>query len=172
MSFKLVFFSSNNPEGYSSKPHFIPESMLEDACAELCERFAAKTLIKDVTEGLIDLPGMVLADRTYEEFDLGRFRLSIPTSDILHYFKELKDGELREINGKSYYKIHGWIHCIMITTEMRDMILAQIESNLEAIDRKMHEEQKEFDRRINEINKNDVKIITAPRSMPKDKKLN
>jgi hypothetical protein len=147
MSFVLVFFQSLGPEGYSCKPHFVPTSLQPDISNELVTRFSRSNLngensftAKPTTEGLVDLPGMVRVDRTYEEFDLGGFKLSIPTTDIDFYYSELTKLPERQVNGKPYYKIHGWIHCVVLTPEHRTIILNQIERDRNAINAKIDAE--------------------------------
>lgn len=172
MSFKLVFFGATKPEGYGSKPHFIPTEMFDDATEELVKRFDATIdSVKDVTSATIDLPGMIMADRSYVDFDLGGFTLSIPTTDIDFYYKELQ-GKVRAVNGKQYYKLHGWIHCIMVTPKQRDAMLQKIEAERNAISDKAKAEDEEFDRRIASINAGGVKVLTPPRAAPIDKKMN
>lgn len=140
MSFILVFYNSIGAEGYGCKPHFVPESLQPDISDELVNRFSRSNLrgedsftVKTTTEGLVDLPGMVRMDRTYEEFDLGGFKLSIPTTDIDFYYSELTRLPERSVNGKPYYKIHGWIHCVVLTPEHRTIILSQIERDRDRI---------------------------------------
>jgi len=152
------------------KHHFCPLSLLSGLLDDAYARGHEVGQTEDTMHGHIDQPGMIMTDRTYQNILLGEFNLEIPTEDFEHFYERLKSSSLRTFsNGKEYYKLHGWLHCVVFTPEFRLSALKQMEEILPAVLIEAEKEHEEFTRRISAINKGGVRVMTrkVPESMPK-----
>jgi hypothetical protein len=113
------------------------------------------TLQKSVNEGALDRPGMCFADRKWVDVPVeDGFRLSFPNSDAEYFYDELRNLEARTFpNGEVYYKLHGWIHCVVLNLEQRMAVLRYLEANMEAIRKVAAEENARFDEAMGQISK-------------------
>lgn len=149
------------------KGHFVPVSLVPDIIADMQsrtdEREGAGELIKlkGVVDGGCDRPGMVMTDRPWETIKIDTFSLEFPTQDFEYFVEKLYSAPERKApSGASYYKIHGWRHCVVLTPEMRDLVLEAMEEMLPEVQDRAAEADKEFSRRLREINKGGVKVIS------------
>jgi hypothetical protein len=146
------------------KPHWVPSALLEDITADARARFHEFLDAEPATEGGVDQPGMIMADRTYQTLEIDGFKLTIPSQDWEYFLRELEYGRRRKFaSGTEYYKIHGWLNCVVFTVDQRDRVLAEMKARLPAIKIVAQKEDQEFLRRIREINSDGVKVVT-----PKD----
>lgn len=152
------------------KGHFCPASLLPGLMQDAGARGHGDGEFKQAHRGVIDLPGMIMSDRTYQTIRVEGFNLDIPTEDFEYFHDELKRARARVFeDGKEYYKIHGWLHCVVFTPDQREFVLERMEELLAVAKVKAEEERNEFTRRIREINRGGTKVITAkaPESIPK-----
>jgi len=152
------------------KVHWCPTSLLSGLMSDAARRNHTFHEATPVKKGFVDLPGMIMTDRTYQEFKLGEFVLSIPTEDMETFLDELEVAKIRKFeDGKEYCKIHGWLHCVVFTPDQRVTMLSEMKARLPAVKIQAKAERAEFSRRIAEINKGGSKVITskAPDSIPR-----
>ncbi len=135
--------------------------------------------MKSVIEGGIDLPGMIMVDRPIEKIKIDTFTLSIPSQDFAEFTRELAFVHKRVFaDGKEYYKIHGWLQCVVFTPEQRDLVLNAMREMLPAVKERAEKADREFSRRMDEINRGGVQVLShrdkysknAPKRVPVPKK--
>lgn len=113
-------------------------------------------------EGLIDLPGMVMTDRSYQTIKLDGFKLFIPTEDFEYFHGKLESSQLRRFrSGDEYHKLHGWNACAMFTGEQRDMIVTAMTQILPEVRETAEAESIEFSRRLSIINRDEVRVVSG-----------
>lgn len=149
------------------KPHFVPKKLVTSLVGDLTtreheEEGAGEVYeVRGVETGGCDRAGMIMVDRPYEKIKIDTFSLEFPSQDFEHFMLRLfKAPERKFQNGDRYYKIHGWLHCVMFTPEQRDLVLKAMEEMLPAVREKADAADKEFSRRMREINKDGVKVIS------------
>lgn len=166
-SWKLVLFNER------VKAHFIPESLYQDIVDELYTRYLQKPFVEyDKDQAIFDIGGMVMVDEEWLSWITPPKDLQI-TMRVTHFqyaYDELLELKEREVNGKKYYKLHGWLHCIVLTPEQRNYLLQEWGKMAESIKEKALLANLEFDKRLAEINKDKEVIISKPRvDIPKGK---
>ena len=143
--------------GDGVKTHFIPEAIANEIVNELKDRFNTECKIYDTRESAwIDMPGMIMVDRTIEKFDLGDGSgFNFPTEDFDIIYERLKSAETRytKDTGTCYYKVHGWIQCVVLTSVQRRVLLKQLDAQSHDLKAKALAQKLEFTRRLNEVNK-------------------
>jgi hypothetical protein len=134
------------------KGHVVPTKLLPLLQEDLRERFGpgeygdklhqAPESQRFVDTWGIDLPGMLLTSRKYHHVSIPGLDLEIPCQDAEYFLEDLQKLEPRKFSdGTVYYKLHGWLQCIVLTEENRQLMIADIEKALPAI-----REQAEADR--------------------------
>lgn len=120
----------------------------------------------------IDMPGMIMADRTYQTIELEDLTLEIPTTDFSIMYEQLKHaGEEFLPGGSSVFKLRGWLCGLVLTLELRNLLLQKMSEVLPAVKIISQKENEEFVRRLDIVNKNSpVKVISARALMVKQKK--
>jgi hypothetical protein len=126
------------------KSHGIPAYLQQTLLDDLSEREEQKGHgdlefeAKDTTTCGIDMPGMVAMNRPWMTFQIDGLSIDIPCEDVLEFIEQLKAAPMRtwtkgttEYVGSSYYKLHGFHKCIVLTPDLRAELLTQLESNLE-----------------------------------------
>lgn len=131
-------------------PHWKGTVIRKDLLPQLLKDYEARghdpkaqpTYQKDTQEIALYCPGMVLADRRWLNISLeDGFVLSFPFEDAEFFLGELKRLEARTFSdGTVYYKLHGWIHCMVLDLQQRLSLIKQMEVNIEHI-RKVAKEQ-------------------------------
>jgi hypothetical protein len=149
------------------KPHFVPKSLVMGLIQDLAgreheEEGAGEVYeIKGINRGGCDRPGMVMVDRPFEKIRIDTFDLELPSQDFEYFANKLfKTHERKLPTGERYYKIHGWMQCVMFTPEQRDMVLKAMEEMLPDVRKRADDADREFSRRLREINKDGVKVIS------------
>jgi hypothetical protein len=149
------------------KAHFVPKQLVMGIVQDLTSREheeegAGEVFeIKGVDAGFVDRPGMIMVDRPVEKIKIDTFHLDIPSQDFQYFGKKLLKAELRQLpDGQKYYKIHGWLHCVVFTPDQRDLVLKTMAEMYPEVESKAEKADKEFSRRMREINKNGVKVVS------------
>lgn len=152
------------------KPHWCPAFMLAGLMEDATRRGQGLGTSEPSPGGIVDQPGMILQNRTYQKFDLGMFVLKIPTEDCEHYREVLEENRVRKFaDGREYYKVHGWIHCVVLAPEHRKIILDQMKRDWDKILATAKSERETFRSAIDKINEGGTKVMSfkAPNSIPK-----
>jgi hypothetical protein len=130
----LVF---TNPAGVGYKPAYIPRELYEGIRdwmqADTPDGFP--TIDKPCDSAFIDMPGMIRADRTICKLTLaGGVTIEIPATDMAELHTDLQAAELdTKITAAPHYVLHGWRHCLALTADMRDELLAKMAEALPGI---------------------------------------
>jgi hypothetical protein len=136
------------------KAHFCPSNLVGDLVADIEGRGGETIEVKQVDQGGADLPGIVLAHRSWEDIDLGGFKLGFPTQDFEHFVAELERSSIRKFSsGKEYHKIHGWMHCVILTPEQRTTVLKAMAEMLPDVRKRAEEEDRLFLEAMERVNK-------------------
>jgi hypothetical protein len=100
------------------KPHYVRRAQLPQLQRDLNRRYGA-TLTKQqvVTTGMIDLPGMICADRQFVTVPLdAHFSLEIPVTNVGAFRRELPELPRRTFaDDTHYYKLHGYTRAVLLT---------------------------------------------------------
>ncbi len=138
-------------------PKRLAHGLLEEGGADI-----ENVEMRPADEGLIDLPGMIMMDRSYQKIKVDTFRLVIPTEDFEHFYDELVVAPLRKFKtGEEYHKLHGWVACVMFTPQQHEALGDVMEEMLPDVRHVAEKEAREFSRRIAQINRDDVKVVAA-----------
>lgn len=143
---------------WGMKAHFVPHELYEDLKTELIQRVDAHDWDeedREIAGGInldlpqesawCDLPGIVRRDRSLWEHKEDPV-FTTPTTDFSYYRNELRDAPLRYFaSGAPYYKIHGWLHCVVFTPAQREALLAAMDTDAEAVRVAAEAEEKEMD---------------------------
>ncbi len=101
---------------YGAKSHAVHENLsqeiIDDLSARDCELESDEPL---VTELAIDQPGMIAADRPWINFNLAGLEITIPCEDVATFVLQCAKYELRGSPGKNYYKVHGFMKCLVLS---------------------------------------------------------
>jgi hypothetical protein len=170
------------------KDHYCPRKLAAALLTDLQARgerdhhdYDDESHIEPCSEGGIDLPGMIMTDRPIEKVKIDTFTLSIPSQDFREFARELAFVHKRVFSdGQEYYKIHGWRMCVVFTPEQRDMVLAEMQRMLPEVEARADAADREFSRRMDEVNKGGVRVLSArdkysknaPKRVPAPKKEN
>jgi len=154
-SWAVVLFA-----GY--KTHFCPSELAGDLIADIEARGGETVEMKETKEGRADLPGIVSTNRVWEDIEIGEFKLGFPSLDFEYFMEELGRTPLRKFgSGKEYYKIHGWLHCVVLTPEQRIAVLAKMAEMLPDVRKHAEKEDKEFLEAMEQINKGKLRVVSC-----------
>jgi hypothetical protein len=150
------------------KGHYCPKKLAAALAADLTNRrdrdhadCEGDAEIAPANEGGIDLPGMCMVDRPIEKIKIDTFTLSIPSQDFGEFARELLYVHKRTFaDGQEYYKIHGWRACVVFTPEQRDLVLKAMDDMAKEVKERADTADKEFSRRMREINKNGPVVVS------------
>ena len=158
-----------------AKNHFVHSSLLEGLRQDLNLRFNNGIYKEDLTERVwYDLPGMILAGRSYEKLQLDGVEFEVASQNFRLLYERLCLMKEREFSdGKKYYKVHGWLHCLVLTPEQRDVLLKYMEEELPRVQKTADTENDEFVSSIKKAVMAGANIITSrvPETLPKTKTL-
>lgn len=167
MSYYLVFYSGD------VKPHFVPAALREHVLAELRRRFP------QVREGHamgqrgevigIDRGGAVFINATQVDVPMAGSQFRIPVRDIEFYYAELLAAEPRFAGGHEFYKLHGNLHCIVLSADQRRLALYAWEQMLGAASAAAVAENIQWQRVAADLaHKPNIVINFEPPSYPQD----
>lgn len=136
-----------------------PETIRE---AYLKKTSSGRSTPEPVTESGIDMPGMIMSDRTYQEVELDGLRISIPTTDFALLREVLVAADVEILsNDVECVKMRGWLEGIVMTPEQRTRLLANMGEVLPAVVVAAGKENREFVRRLSEAQKKSpIQIIS------------
>jgi len=112
---------------------------------------------------MIDLPGMIMEDRAYQFIDLEGLQIEIPVTDFFTFHKMLSASHEEILpGGSSVFKLRGYITGLVLTLELRNLLLQKMGEILPTLKLLAQKENEEFVRRLKNANKNSpVKFISA-----------
>jgi hypothetical protein len=134
-----------------AKIHVVPNFLLADVIADLEARNHPLIKSKLAKSVFIDLPGMISFERPVETIKLDLLNINIPSEDVEYFAFNLKDLKQRVFSSKkTYFKLHGFLICIVLSDEQKELFQASLEqirqqSNLRA-EQHFEETQKRFNK--------------------------
>lgn len=153
------------------KAHVVPEQLAEGIRRDFSERHPDVVAIAGNLQSLPleggetwwDMPGMIWTGRTYRSVEVDGLKLVVPSQDWASAIFELKLREPRTCpTGEKYVKLHHWAaHCVVLTPEQRDALVRAMEAQLGEAEREAEFDDREFARRIDEINRDGVRVVSA-----------
>jgi hypothetical protein len=168
---KLIIWNAHSHEGV--KPHFVPDSLMHTILTDIGRRFHAPVLqTLDRTGELmrIDRGGPMMISAEWVSVDIDNATLEVPVRDIEVYYMDLLQSPLRGEPGAQYYKLHGWLHCVVLTPEQRKTILFAWGTKLQEYHDKAEREQAEYTAKVMELNKHPNIQLSVPKPMKPIKK--
>lgn len=126
------------------KSHAVPVYM-EHAVVEDLQRRTPEEVGSDepltveskyTTSCFIDEPGMVAMDRPTTVFVIDGLSITIPCEDVATMAAKLERAKPRTFEtgglaeGLSYYKLHGFCKCIVLTPDQRYLLLEQLHARV------------------------------------------
>lgn len=143
------------------KFHFCPSELAGDLIADIEARGGPALKLEGVDHGVIDLPGIVLANRSWEDIQIGGFTLGFPSQDFEHFMAELEYSPVRKFtSGREYHKIHGWLHCVVLTPEQRKAVLKVMAEMLPEACKRAEEENRLFLEAMDRVNKDKLRAAS------------
>ena len=145
------------------KFHYCSADVLESLAADAQKRFAGSFIdAEPVSDGaFLERPGMVLANRGYQHLHFDGLDLTIPVLDFTHFQQKLSALEPRLFpDGSQYYKLHSWLHCLVLTPEQRRLCLEAMVAAAPEAEARAEAENKALDAGIQAINRDGLKVIS------------
>lgn len=143
------------------KAHFCPSDMAGDLIADIAVRGGEAMEVRETAEGWIDLPGIVLAKRSWEDIMVGGFKLGFPSQDFEHFMAVLGTApERRFASGREYHKIHGWLQCVVLAPEQRAAVLKAMARILPEARLRAEEENRSFLEAMDRVNEGRVRAVS------------
>ncbi len=140
MTWTLIEFSG-------AKPHLSSAALCSPVIDDLDIRVGGQSRCTQLEPGAvhIDQGGAMLVDRTYQTVTFDGLELRVPTTELAYFLQELRAAQVRETNDIQYYKLHGWLHVVVLTPEQRDACITAWEIQLVATQADAIEEQLRFE---------------------------
>ncbi len=151
MSFSLTFFEDN------MKPHLIPSGLGLMVCQDLWDRYKAvplKTVIKKADELFrIDAGGSMLIDAEWITVRLDDLNFEVPVRDVQRFYTTLMNEKPRTLGkGRTqYFKLHGWIHAVVLTPAQRTTLLKAWGDAMPAYRERAAKENERFQRALSGV---------------------
>jgi len=143
------------------KAHFCPSELVGDLIADIESRGGETMEVKETDKGGADLPGIVAVNRPWEDIAIGGFKLGFPSQDFEHFMGELESSPVRRFaSGREYHKIHGWLHCVVLTPEQRGTVLKTMGEMLPVARERAEEANKEFLKVMDRANEGRLRVVS------------
>ena len=121
--------------------HYIPAALVADIVADLEGRGSSLLCWKRVQTLTLDLPGMVRVTRGWYTVKLGGVSAEFPLNDFGQFLLDLKALKPRVgKSGATFYKLHGFMHAIVLTDKQRTALIAVMEPVAEKVSEMAHAE--------------------------------
>jgi len=144
------------------KWHYCMKRLAYELIEEIGVDEETQVEIQPTTEGLLDNPGMISMDRSYQNIRIDTFKLVIPTEDFEYFHDKLRDAPLRKFrNGDEYHKIHGWMTCAMFTRDQQEMMVQAMGEIMPDVRETAQQEAIEFSRRLAKLRDKGVPIVSG-----------
>lgn len=132
--------------GGDVKAHAAPETLEEAIIYDLQYRFRSPlgVLIDDTKTFTLDPGGMAWTTQKYQEFDIDGLKISVRNHDVGHFYVIMKNLKQRESMGRPYYKVHGWLHCLVLEPKQYEELLAALDAKTDLADELASKEVEEI----------------------------
>lgn len=125
------------------KSHAVPEYLESVLVGDLAARQPpdddpAEVQSHPIVSMGIDMPGMVCTTRPWMTFHIDGLDIEIPCEDVASFLLQLNSLKPREFThekagafkGLSYYKLHGFCKCIVLTPDLKVMLTEALEAGV------------------------------------------
>lgn len=124
------------------KSHAVPEylegALVADLHARHPDEEPAKVESSPINSMGIDQPGMVAMDRPWMTFKIDGLDIEIPCEDVASFIlqldalkpREFVHGNLGAFKGLTYYKLHGFCKCIVLTPDLKVMLTEALQADV------------------------------------------
>jgi len=110
--------------------HMVPKCLLRPLLADLASRGHPDAVYRGFppTDYMdFDLPGVICADRPKEQISLAGLDLRIPCEDVVEMLAKLRTLPERYFaNGRRYYKLKGYLRCVVLTANQRQKLEVEL----------------------------------------------
>jgi len=109
------------------KYHAVPAIFLDAFLAEMVARGSkGETVRKPIRSWGIDRGGMCYSNRPCEDFRLDGLCLGIPSEHVGYFRDRLRELAPRSFGERTYYKLHCYWNCTVLTASQRQRLLAAL----------------------------------------------
>jgi hypothetical protein len=109
---------------HDAKGHYLPAPLIRLVTRDLERRGSRVRCWKRVSALALDLPGFALVNESWQAVYLGRLKVEFPCIDFGDFLQRLAALPPRVgARGQTYYKLHGWLHCIVLTAAHRQALI-------------------------------------------------
>lgn len=122
-----VVISSNN-----WKPHAVPADLADALEAEMHKRASKGEIVRRlITSYSLDCGGMCYTARPWEEFSFCGLHFSVPSEYVAHFYEQIHALTPRQFGSRSYYKLHSFYSCIVLTLVLRRQLLRALQRRID-----------------------------------------
>lgn len=131
---RYTFISFPYQADGSTKSHVVPNHLKKGILEDLEKRGARGTdSVEDTDVFHLDFGGMMAMNTPEIEVTVDNLKISVMTTQVEVALAEINDllrEKVRYANGKPYYKLHGWLSCLVIEPSnlkhLRNQLAAKI----------------------------------------------
>lgn len=115
-----------------TKLHAVPEDLAEAVIQDLKDNYPGemgeieKISMNPEEPFYFDRPGMALTTRQEYVFEVQGQQIQMPACDLKDILAEIEERQIREINGKMFVKLHGFLACICLDLEGLEVLKSKI----------------------------------------------
>lgn len=126
-------------------PSYLVHSVLEDLTARAVKDHGMEpgTLLsyeeQEVTSAYIDEPGISITNMPTMDFKVDGLTIEMPVHDVGVMRSQLRNARRRTFSehgkglgaGMDYYKLHGFCRCLVLTPDIRSILLEQMDARVD-----------------------------------------
>lgn len=156
------------------KAHLVPDELESTIYSEIKERFCAEPGGSAERTGTfrIDFGGPMLMSAKWVAVDLGDFTLEVPVRDIEGFWRDLSEATRRGLAGAPYYKLHSWLHVIVLTASQREQLLSAWGDQKAEARAEAEREEVRYRKAVIEANRHPGIQLTVPKTAAEKNELN
>lgn len=123
-----------------AKPHAVPDCLLAGLLIDLRDRQCGEGRVVKLEELYLDLPGPQISEEKLLVHVDG-LRVEIPIYDFKAFFDMLSKLKARQfidqsgINRGTYFKVHAFMRCLVLTPHHRDLLAIEMASRMDEVKR-------------------------------------
>ena len=158
-------FNDRRVEG-SVKLHIVPHELVATVVADLKGRGSPYVTQNPIAECGFDYPGMVHMDDVWYDFPLDGLVAQFSARSFEGMLKQLRELSKRTApSGLWYFKLHGYLNCLVLTPKDRVRLLDSMTSKLQEALAQAELENRRFNEAF--VNRPHPNIDVEPRHVPK-----
>lgn len=108
-----------------AKPHAVHRSLVEGLIVDMEGRGCTIEAAEGIDSISFDLPGPIIIGAPQRTFKVDLLKIEIPCDDVPVIYSKLCDLPARHFyDGSEYYKLHGFLRCLVMTPQQKEMLEA------------------------------------------------